>query len=299
MKSKSDFVLRTMLFVPAHKYELIEKAARSAADALVLDLEDSCQPDSNKPLGRENIVKALHEDIFGKKRIFVRINPRQTGFMFDDLCAVAIPQLDGFLYPMAGSKDDIVFFDNILTEIEMSRGMQIGKFNVFPVIETGEGVLNAQEIAKASNRIVALGLGSEDFATDIDCIRDNDNVSIQIPRQQIVFAARSVGAIPVDTPHINVHDLEGLEKHIQQARMLGFGGMQILHPKEIELCHRYYTPAEDAVNEAKELIQLFEAAQCHNNGVEIKNGKFVSPPTYKRAVQMVENYERIREFENK
>lgn len=299
MKSKSDFVLRTMLFVPAHKGDFIEKAAKSNADALVLDLEDSCQPDSNKVIGRENIQKALNADIFGKKKIFVRINPRQTGFMFDDLCAVAIPELDGFLYPMAGSKDDIVFFDNMLTEIEMSRNLPIGKFKLFPVIETGEGVLNAHEIAMASERIVALGLGSEDFATDIDCIRDEDNVSIQIPRQNIVFAARSVGAIPVDTPHVNVHDLEGLEKHIKQARTLGFGGMQILHPKEIELCHKYYTPSEEEAQSAYELTQLYEEAQKHSDGVSIAKGRFVSPPTYKRALQLIENYERIKDFENK
>ena len=287
-----------MLFVPAHKADFIEKAAKSQADALVLDLEDSCQPDSNKVIGRENIQKALKANIFSKKKIFVRINPRQTGFMFDDLCAVAIPELDGFLYPMAGSKDDIVFFDNMLTEIEMSRNLPVGKFKLFPVIETGEGVLNAHEIALASKRIVALGLGSEDFATDIDCIRDEENVSIQIPRQNIVFAARSVGAIPVDTPHVNVHDLEGLEKHIKQARTLGFGGMQILHPKEIELCHKYYTPSEEDAQLAYELTQLYEEAQKHSDGVSIAKGRFVSPPTYKRALQLIENYERIKNFEN-
>jgi len=297
MKSKSDFVLRTMLFVPSHKQELIEKAARSQADALVLDLEDSCQPDSNKVIGRQNIKRALESHIFGKKKIFVRINPRQTGLMFDDLLEVAIPELDGFLYPMAGSKDDIVFFDNMLTEIEMSRHIEVGTFKLFPVIETGEGILNAHEIAMASPRIVALGLGSEDFATDVDCIRDEDNVSIQIPRQNVVFAARSVGAIPVDTPHVNVHDLEGLELHVKQARTLGFGGMQILSPKEIEICHKYYTPSDEEAKAAYELVEMYQEAEKHNDGVSISKGRFVSPPTYKRALQLIENYERIKAFE--
>lgn len=297
MKSKSDFVLRTMLFVPAHKKNLIEKAANGNADALVLDLEDSCQPASNKIIGRANIVEALKAKIFGKKKIFVRINSRHTGYMFDDLQAVAIPELDGFLYPMTGSKDDIVFFGNLLDEVEMSRNMPVGGLKLFPVIETGEGILNAHEIAKASNRIVALGLGSEDFATDIDCIRDNDNVSIQIPRQNVVFAARSVGAIPIDTPHVNVHDIEGLELHIKQARNLGFGGMQILNPKEIELCHKYYTPSDEQAQEAYEITRLYEEAEKKNNGVAIMNGKFISPPTYKRAIQLIENYERIKSFE--
>lgn len=299
MKTNNDFVLRTMLFVPSHKKELIEKAARTGADALVLDLEDSCQPDKNKVIGRKNITEALRLKIFGKKKIFVRINPRETGFMFDDLCEVVIDELDGFLYPMAGSKDDIVFFCNMLTEIEMSKKMPVGQIKLFPVIETGEGILNAKEIATASDRIVALGFGSEDFATDIDCIRDEENVSIQIPRQRIVFAARAAGVIPIDTPHVNIHDLEGLENHVRQARMLGFGGMQILHPKEIEICHRYYTPSEEEAQNAYEIVRLFQEAQEHNNGVAIMNGKFISPPTYKRALQLIDNYERIRTFENK
>lgn len=299
MKTNNDFVLRTMLFVPSHKKELIEKAARTEADALVLDLEDSCQPDKNKVIGRKNIVETLRLKIFGKKKVFVRINPRETGFMFDDLCEVVIDELDGFLYPMAGSKEDIVFFCNMLTEIEMSKKMPVGKIKLFPVIETGEGILNAKEIATASGRIVALGFGSEDFATDIDCIRDEENVSIQIPRQRIVLAARAAGVIPVDTPHVNIHDLEGLENHVRQARMLGFGGMQILHPKEIEICHRYYTPSEEEAQNAYEIVRLFQEAQEHNNGVAIMNGKFISPPTYKRALQLIDNYERIKTFENK
>ena len=299
MKNKTDFVLRTMLFVPAHKINLIEKASKCMADAVVLDLEDSCQPDTNKIIGRQNIVNAMQQKLFGKKKVFVRINPRQTGFMFDDVCAVAIQELDGFLYPMAGSKDDIVFFDNFLTEIELSRNMPIGKFKIFPVIETGEGVLNAHEIARSSQRIVALGLGSEDFATDIDCIRDEENLSIQIPRQTIVFAARSVGAIPMDTPHVNVHDLEGLEKHVAQARTLGFGGMQILSPKEIEICHKYYTPSDEEAQAAYELVRMYQQAEKNSDGVSINNGRFVSPPTYKRAIQLIENYERIKTFENR
>jgi len=293
MKSKSNFVLRTMLFAPAHKKDFIEKAAKSDADAIVMDLEDSCQPASNKSLGRKNIVDSLKSKIFGHKKTFVRINPRFTGFMFDDLLEVAIPELDAFLYPMAESDDDIIFFSNMLTELELSRGIPVGKIKLCPDIETGKGILNSYEIANASDRIVALGFGSEDFATDIDCIRDDDNLSIQMPRQRIVFAARSVGAVPIDTPHVNVHDIEGLEKHISQARLLGFGGMQILHPKEISLCHRYYTPTEDEYNEANDIVKLYNEAQQNNNGVAIMNGKFISPPTYKRALQLIEKYEII------
>ncbi len=294
---KNNFILRTMLFVPAHKDKLIEKAAACNADALVLDLEDSCRPLHMKPAGRDNIVKALKCKIFGKKKIFVRVNPRLTTYMFDDLYVTAIPELDGYLYPMAGTHDDITFFANLLSEIEMARGIPQGHFKIFPVIETGEGILNAHEIAHASERVVALGFGSEDFATDIGCVRDAENVSIQIPRQRVVFAARSAGAIPIDTPHVDVHNIPSLERHISQARILGFGGMQILHPKEIELCHQYYTPSLDEAEEAYEIIKLFERAQEEGGGVAILNDRFISPPTFKRAEKLVEYYETLKKFD--
>jgi len=298
MEKNNKFVLRTMLFVPAHKKKLIENASKTEADSLVLDLEDSCLPTSEKPKGRENIVEVLKSGMFGKKKIFVRINPRNTGFMFSDLLAVAIKELDGFLYPMAGSKDDIIFFENLLNEIELSRNIEKGKIKLFPVIETGEGIMNAFEIANASNRVVALGFGSEDFTADIQCIRDENNDSIFIPRQKVVFAARSAGAIPIDTPHVDVHNLEGLEKHVSQARILGFGGMQILHPKEINICHKYYTPSEIEAKESYKIIELFQKAQDEGSGVAILENRFISPPTYKRALKIVENYERIKEYEN-
>lgn len=298
MKKANTFVLRTMLFVPAHKRKLIEKASKSEADSLVLDLEDSCLPISKKPEGRENIVTALKSGIFCKKKIFVRINPRNTGFMFDDLLAVTIKELDGFLYPMAGSKDDIIFFNDLLTEIELSRNIEKGKIKVFPVIETGEGIMNAFEIANASERVIALGFGSEDFAANIECIRDEKNESIFIPRQRVVFAARSAGAIPIDTPHVDIHNFEGLERHVSQARTLGFGGMQILHPEEINICHKYYSPSENMAKESYKIIELFQKAQDEGSGVAILEGKFISPPTYKRALKIVENYERIKLHDN-
>jgi citrate lyase subunit beta / citryl-CoA lyase len=292
----NEFVLRTMLFVPAHKKKLIENASKTKADSLVLDLEDSCLPIFEKPNGRKNIVESLKAGIFGKKKIFVRLNPRNTGFMWDDITTVTINELDGFLYPMAGSKDDIIFFNDLLDEIEMSKKIDIGKIKIFPVIETGEGIMNAFEIANASKRIVALGFGSEDFATDIQCIRDEDNESIFIARQRIVFAARSAGAIPIDTPHIKVHDTKGLEKHVSQARTLGFGGMQILHPKEIDICHKYYSYSKEEALECYKIIKLFQKAQNEGSGVAILDGRFISPPTYKRAVKIIENYELLNKF---
>jgi citrate lyase subunit beta/citryl-CoA lyase len=139
-------------------------------------------------------------------------------------------------------------------------------------------VLNAQDICQASDRVVAIAFGCEDFVSDLEGVHDHEGQSLRTPRALIAMAARANGVIPVDTVHINVHDLEGLEENVKLARLLGFEGMLILHPKEIELAHRYFSPSEKEVEDAKEMLRLADEAQKQNKGVAVVNGKFIGPP---------------------
>jgi citrate lyase subunit beta/citryl-CoA lyase len=290
---KNKYLLRTMMFVPGHNDKLQMKAANTDADALILDLEDSCKPDSIKEVARTIIKEKVSSGIFKNFKVFVRINPRRTGFLFKDVSELTIEGIDGFLYPMAKSERDIIFFSNLLTEIELSKGLEPGLFTIVPVIETAGGVLNARQICAASKRVVAIGFGSEDFTTDLQSIRDDEGKSIFSPRAMIAFAARAENVIPIDTPHIKVHDINSLEEHCLAAKTLGFGGMQILHPKEIETVHRIYSPSSEEIEEAKEMIKLSVEAEKENRGVIIMNEKFVGPPLVKRAKKIIENSELI------
>ncbi len=164
------------------------------------------------------------------------------------------------------------------------------------MIETGGGILNAREICSGSERVVALGYGSEDFKTDMYIKPDEAGMCMFSPRAMIAFAARSQGVVPIDTPHIDVHDIDGLKKHCADARTLGFGGMQILHPKEIEYVHEFYTPTKEETEYAKEIIRLYEEAELKGVGVAIMNGKFISPPTVKRAYKIIETVNNIENF---
>ena len=287
--NKNKHLLRTMMFVPGHIEKLLYKASESEADALVFDLEDSCKPDSNKDVARKIIKEMVGTGIFEKFQVFVRINPRSTGFLFKDVSELTIKGIDGFLYPVAKSRGDIIFFSNLLTEIELFKGFEPGLFKIFPVIETAGGVLNGREICAASDRVVALGFGSEDFTTDLQGIRDKEGNSIFSPRAMIALAARAESVIPIDTPHINIHDMEGLENHCKAAKTLGFGGMQILHPKEIETVHRIYSPTNEEIEEAREMIRLSGEAEKEDRGVVVMNGKFVGPPLVKRARKIIES----------
>jgi len=295
MKDKK-YVLRSMLFVPGHNRRLLEKAVSFNADALVFDLEDSCQPESNKEIGRKLIAEIVKSGIYKKHQIFVRINERVSGFLLKDVYPLMINGIDGFLYPKSRSGEDIYFFDKLLETIEYEKGFEIGKFKIFPVIETAAAVMNAREICAASDRIVALGFGSEDFISDLEGIRDPEGKSIYTPRAIIALAAKGAGVLSIDTPHVDVHNLESLEKHVKEARTLGFDGMQILHPKEIDIVHKYYSYSDEEYAEALEIIRLYEEAKTEGRGVAVMDGKFIAPPIVARADNVIRRTKLIQEF---
>ncbi|GAI87477.1 unnamed protein product [marine sediment metagenome] len=235
MNKNSKYVLRTMMFVPGHNERLLLSASRSKADALILDLEDSVLPVPNKQIARKIILEKVNIGLFKNFYLFPRINDRESGFLLKDVHALTVPGIDGFVYPKACRGEDIYFFDKLLETIEYEKGFPIGTFKIVPLIETSAAVLNAQEICLSSNRVIAIAFGCEDFVADLEGVHDSEGKSLFTARAMIALAARATGVIPIDTVHINVHDLKDLEENVKLARILGFEGMLILHPKEIEI----------------------------------------------------------------
>jgi citrate lyase subunit beta/citryl-CoA lyase len=286
-----------MMFVPGHNERLLASSARSKADALILDLEDSVMPESNKEIARNTIISKISKGDFKNYLVFPRINDIESGHFLKDIQALTLADgIDGFVCPKVMRGDDICFIDRLLKAIEYEKGYEIGKFKIVPLIETASAVCNAQEICNASNRVIAIVFGCEDFVSDMEGIHDNDGNSIYVPRSLIVLAARATGVIPIDTVHIKVHDLEDLERNVKLARTMGFEGQLILHPKEIEIVHRYYTPSKEEVLEAQEMLRLFDEAQKDGKGVVVKDGKFIGPPMVSAAKKMIFRNEAIKIF---
>lgn len=266
------------MFVPGHNESLLSSAARSVADVLLLDIEDSVQPVKNKQIARDRIEDWVNQGKFKNHFVFPRINDRESGQLLKDVYQLSIDGVDGFMYPKAKTGEDIYFIDKLLETIEYEKNMPIGTFKLIPLIETAAAVLNAQDICKASKRVVAIAFGCEDFISDLEGIHDKEHESLFTPRAMIAMAARASGVIPVDTVHINVHDLEDLEVNLITAKKLGFEGMLILNPKELTLAHKYFSPSEQEILDAKEMLELFEESQNQGKGVAVKNGKFIGPP---------------------
>jgi citrate lyase subunit beta/citryl-CoA lyase len=286
-------LLRSMMFVPGHNRHLLESAVRSEADALILDLEDSVRPDDQKPVARETIRAALEEGLLAGHTVFVRVNDRESGHLLRDVLALAVPGVTGFVYPKSRFGQDVYFFDKLLETIEFEKGIAAGTFAVVPLIETTAAVLHAEDICRASPRVAAIAFGCEDFVADLGGLHDEAGRSLYAARALIALAAKAAGVQAIDTVHVHVHDLAGLEDNLRLARELGFDGMLVLHPKEIALVHRYLSPSPEQVESAREMVRLYEEAERQNRGVAILDGRFIGPPMLRAARQTLDRHELI------
>lgn len=292
----SDFPMRSLMFVPGHNEKLMQSASRSDADVLLLDIEDSVQPLKNKETARLLIKKSVEGGLFKGRIIFPRVNDRESGELLKDIYALTIPGITGFMYPKSRSGDDIYFFDRLLETVEYEKGLNPGTYKIIALIETSAGVINIDSICKASSRVVAVAFGCEDFIADLGGIHDHEGQSIYTPRAMIAMAAKANGVVPIDTVHIDVHNLQDLEENLKLAKKLGFEGMLVLNPKELPLVHKYFTPSEEEIAESKEMLDLYEIAKKENKGVAVLDGKFIGPPMVIAAKKVLEKCKTLQSW---
>ncbi len=295
--NNEKYLMRSMMFVPGHNEKLIQSAAKSDADVILLDVEDSVMPAINKQIARDTIISHVKAKTFSDFDVFVRINEITSGYLLQDILQLTIEGITGFLFSKTNTAEDIVFLDKLLEVIEIERGFEVGKFKIIPILETAASIINANDIAQSSKRIIAIGFGSEDFVSDLEGIRDFDtNTSLFTPRTWVAMVARTHNLIPIDAAYIKVHDLEGLEAHLKVGRTLGYAGMWVLHPKQNELANKYFSPSDDEVTGAYEILALADEATKLNKGVAIINGKFIGPPLVVKANSIIK---RVKLIESK
>ncbi len=286
------YLMRSLMFVPAHNQKLLDSAIRRDADVLLLDIEDSV-PCCDKQKARDNIKEYVKRPDLGGKLLFPRVNDRESGELLKDAYQLTIDGIAGFMYPKSTKGEDIYFFGKLLETIEYEKGIPIGTFKIIPLIETTGAVINIKEICQACTRVIAVAFGCEDFVTDLQGKHDLDGQSIMMARNLISIGARSCGVLPIDTVHIRVHDLEDLEKNLIVSKRFGFEGMLVLNPKELPLVNQYYSPTQEELAWAKEMIALSEEANAEGKGVAVKDEKFIGPPMVKMARNILRKQELI------
>lgn len=294
---KNNMLTRSLMFVPANNLKYLTSASRRNADVFLLDCEDSV-PSVEKDIARNNVISFINKPENLDKIVFPRINECDGNFFLNDILSLTVEGISGFMCPKINKSDDIKFIDRILKNIEISKGFHVGYFKLIPLIETPLGIINLQEIAASSERIVALAFGCEDYLSETKGIKDSGGMSIQFARDSIVNVARAYELSPIDTVHTNVHDKDDLEKNLTKSKILGFDGMLVINPKELDAVNHAYSPSEDEYCHAMEILSLFEEAKRQGKGEAILNGKFVGPPMAKKAKDIVDKYNMISQNKN-
>ena len=269
---------RCQLFGPGSNTKLFAKMAASAADVINLDLEDSVAP-TDKDAARANVIEAINTVDWGYKTLSVRINGLDTPYWYRDVVDVleqAGDRLDIIMIPKVGCAADVYAVDALVSAIERAKGRTkpIG-FEV--IIESAAGIAHAEEIAAASPRMQAMSLGAADFAasmgmqtTGIGGTQENYYMIREGQKHwsdpwhwaqaAIVAACRTHGVLPVDGPFGDFSDDDGYRAQALRSATLGMVGKWAIHPKQIALANEVFTPSEEAVTEAREILAAMEEA---------------------------------------
>lgn len=256
--------LRSLLFVPGDSEKKFAKASQTAADVLILDLEDSVAP-AVKPEARGIVAGWLGRAGEVGAALFVRPNPPGSGLIDDDLAAVVRPGLAGLLVPKANGAEDIAEIARKLDRLEAEAGMAAGTVKIAVVsTETPLAMFNLQSYTPPHPRLVGLTWGAEDLGAAIGATDNKEadgswTFPYQVARAQCLFASASAGVVPIDTLYANFRDPEGLETDCRKARRDGFLGRIAIHPDQVDTINRCFSPSEEEVAHARRIVDAFAA----------------------------------------
>lgn len=302
---------RCQLFGPGSRDSLFPKMAKSEADVINLDLEDSVAPD-DKDQARRNIVQAIGDVDWGDKTLSVRINGLDTPYWYRDvvdLLEQASDRLDQIMIPKAGNASDIYAVDALVTAVEKAKGRKKPiKFEV--IIESAAGICHVEDIAAASPRLEAISLGAADFAASMGMATTGiggtqENYYMHHAGQKywsdpwhwaqakIVAACRTHGVLPVDGPFGDFSDSEGFKAQALRSATLGMVGKWAIHPSQVALANEVFSPSEAAVTEAREILAAMEEAKKSGAGATVYKGRLVDIASIKQAEVIVRQAELI------
>jgi len=254
---------RSLLSVPGDKEAMIAKAQSLAVDSLFFDLEDSVSPQS-KIAARALISQSVKRSLFSAPFISVRVNARDTPFIADDLALLSgglVREIDSIIFPKINSIDDCNWMDDQLASVEKAAGIAVGTIAIDAQIESAQGLQNVNQIA-GHPRVISLSFGPLDFLADIGAptlhINESTQAIINHALAQILIAARASGIEALDGPTVDYKNPETFERSALTIYSMGFDGKWLIHPSQIELCHKVFTPTIEEFKSAIALLKDYE-----------------------------------------
>lgn len=277
---------RALLFMPGDDMKKISKGAAMDVDAVIMDLEDGVAI-NRKDEGRATVREALETLDFGRTTRLVRINPPRHGWQASDIHETMEGRPDGYVLPKVESAREVQNISHTLIERELYMGLAPETIKLLAIIETARGVVNLREIAQSDSRLVALIFGAEDLAGDIGAIRTPEGWEVFYARSTLVTHASAFGLQAIDTPYVDIDNIDGLKEQTRQAMMMGYTGKLVIHPKHVDPVCEVFSPSDEEITQAQELIRLHDDYQESGAGVFRFQGQMVDMPMIRAAERVL------------
>ena len=270
----SPNALRSMIFIPGHRHDLLPKAVRSGADAVIVDLEDAVAP-GEKPKARAGLAELPDAAI----PLYVRTNGPDTEMFWDDVVAAGRAGVAGLVVPKAESPEVLRELDGALRALEMAFSFEVGSIVVAPLIESAAGVRSTYDMVRSSDRVATVLFGSGergDLVADLGVEWTPEGTGLMHARSKVLLDARAAGLDhPMDAVFMDFRDLDALRTECELARRLGYGGKVAIHPAQVPVINDVFTPSEQEVAHSRRIIEEFERALAEDEASIAVDGKMV------------------------
>jgi citrate lyase subunit beta/citryl-CoA lyase len=280
----APWILRSFLFVPGSRPELIVKAPRYGADAIILDLEDSVSL-REKAAARHAVAAALETEVPEPLVVFVRVNSVSSGLLDLDCRDALRPRAHGVMLPKCDTPEHVQAADARLRVVEDRYRVPRGTLRLLALIESARGVQNAAAIARNHPRLCGVALGAEDLTADLGVTRTSEGGEVAYARAAVSLAAHAAGVDAVDSIYAAFRDERGLRADTAEARRWGYTGKLLIHPAQIGPVHEELAPTPEEVDRARRIVAAFADAQARGEGVTVVDGTMIDRPAAVRAAR--------------
>ncbi len=285
--------VRSMLFTPGHRPDLIAKACGSAADAVIVDLEDAVAT-SAKDQARSNLA-SLPDSVIP---VFVRVNGFETGLTWEDIVAAVHAGVAGVILPKAEDRNVLLKICGALSALETATGQPEGSIALIPMIETAAGVQNAFEILDGCPRVEAVMFGSGeqgDLVADLGVQWEPAGTGLHYSRSRVLLAARAAGVPhPMDGVFMNFRDQDALRVESQLARRMGYVAKLAIHPAQVGVINEVFTPTPEEVARHRAILEEFEKAEAEGTASIDADGRMVDYAVARTARSVLARAEAAR-----
>lgn len=277
---------RTMMFVPGNNPAMVKDAGIYGADSIMFDLEDAVSM-AEKDAARDLVYEALQTQDYGDAELVVRVNGQDTPYYANDVRAMVKAGIDVARLPKAEDAEMVKKLDADITAAEKEFGREEGSTMLMAAIESAKGVINAYQIASASDRMMGIALSAEDYTTDMKTHRYPDGAELEFARNMVLHAARAAGVAAFDTVFTNMNDTEGFYRETEYIHQLGFDGKSLVNPRQIPMVNKVYEPTKKEIENAKNVENAIKEAKLKGSGVISMNGQMVDRPVVLRAERVM------------